>query len=54
MCLSRHNAPVTLDNAQTSLSTDFIGTAFRVPMKTVDKVTGTLLLERDTVVEFFK
>lgn len=50
LCLSRHNAPVTLDNGQTSLSTDGIGTTSRVSVKTADRVTGTMSLER----EFFK
>lgn len=50
LCLSGHIAPVTLDNGQTSLSTDGIGTTSRVSVKTADRATGTLSPER----EFFK
>lgn len=50
LCLSWHDAPVTLDNGQTSLSTDVTGTTSRVSVKTADRVTGTRSPER----EFFK
>lgn len=52
MCFSRHNAPVTQDNPQTSLSTNFFRTTFRVLLKTADRVTGALFLERQTAVEY--